>query len=77
MILKNFEDSGYDITWKILNAADFCVPQNRRRVIILGTRRDIIQKLKHPKPGLFGALKKHVTLGEAIGDLQEPSENYP
>ncbi|MBA7492335.1 Modification methylase BspRI [subsurface metagenome] len=85
IILKDFEDSGYNVTWKILNAADFGVPQNRRRVIILGTRKDLIQKLKHPEPthsknpkaGLFGSLKKYVTLGEAIGDLQEPSENYP
>jgi len=29
---------GYKIDWKILNAADFGVPQNRKRLILIGSR---------------------------------------
>jgi len=38
---KKLADSGYEITWDILNAADYGVPQNRRRVIMLGSRVDL------------------------------------
>ncbi len=31
----------YDITYKVINAADYGVPQIRRRVIIVGVRRDL------------------------------------
>lgn len=40
-ILKSFARSGYRVTFRVLNAADFGVPQNRNRVIFLGTRRDV------------------------------------
>ena len=39
-ICEDFANCGYDIAWKILNAADFGVPQNRKRVIIIGHRVD-------------------------------------
>ncbi|RUT43730.1 DNA cytosine methyltransferase [Paenibacillus anaericanus] len=35
---------------KVLNAADFGVPQNRERVFILGTRKDIECELMYPQP---------------------------
>lgn len=34
---------GYDVQWDILNAADYGVPQNRRRVIFLGKRFDALR----------------------------------
>ena len=33
-------NSGYNVIWDILNAADYGVPQNRKRVIMLGQRID-------------------------------------
>jgi DNA (cytosine-5)-methyltransferase 1 len=36
VILKNLEILGYKASWKLLNASDFGVPQNRERVIIIG-----------------------------------------
>lgn len=41
LIIKEFEDSGYDVRYKILNSADYGVPQKRERVIIVGFRKDL------------------------------------
>ena len=40
-ILDDFTQYGYTVQYKVLNAADFGVPQNRRRVIIFGIRSDL------------------------------------
>ena len=72
-ILKRiFNKIGYDFTWKILNSADFGVPQERRRVFCLGIRKDL--KLKavlriDPLRHRFG--EKVVTVNDAISDLPE------
>jgi DNA (cytosine-5)-methyltransferase 1 len=80
IILQEFEEAGYTVKWKILNAADFGVPQSRRRIIILGTRKDISTIVTHPEPThskLGDNLPKYKTLGEAISDLpEEPNPNY-
>lgn len=36
VILKDLESLGYKVSWKLLNASDFGVPQNRERIIIIG-----------------------------------------
>lgn len=41
LIIKEFEDCGYDVKYDILNSADFGVPQKRERVIIVGFRKDL------------------------------------
>lgn len=85
IIIKELEGAtpeGYHVEFKILNSADFGVPQIRRRVIILGTRKDIKMILKHPNPthskdGKDG-LPIWKTVREAISDLpDEPSEKIP
>jgi len=40
-ILKDLEDAGYNNYWKILNAKNYGVPQNRERVFIISIRKDI------------------------------------
>jgi DNA (cytosine-5)-methyltransferase 1 len=76
MIIKDFENAGYSVEWKILNAAEFGVPQTRRRVLILGTRKDISKKLKHPSPKY--SKDKWKTVGEALEGLPlEPTSKIP
>lgn len=73
-ILKTFSDCGYKVKYQILNAKDFLVPQNRKRVIILGTRNDIKKEVCFPKPILL----KENTLKDAIFDLPSNyDENVP
>ncbi|WP_234019212.1 DNA cytosine methyltransferase [Streptomyces sp. Tu6071] len=40
----------YHLTEKVLNAADYGVPQARRRAIVIATRRDLGEPLRHPIP---------------------------
>ncbi|MFE1689849.1 DNA cytosine methyltransferase [Streptomyces albidoflavus] len=40
----------YDLSWKILNAADYGVPQSRRRTIVIGSHRDLGDSVQHPVP---------------------------
>ena len=41
MILKDLEDAGYNNYWRVLNAKDYGVPQNRERVFVVSIRKDI------------------------------------
>lgn len=41
LILKEFEESGYNVQYRILNSANYGVPQKRERVIIVGFRKDL------------------------------------
>ena len=40
-VKEAFEDAGYVLSYKLLNAANFGVPQKRERVIIVGFRKDL------------------------------------
>jgi len=40
-ILEAFDVAGYNVQYRVLNSADYGVPQSRRRVIIIGLRKDL------------------------------------
>lgn len=40
-ILREFSEVGYSLSYQIVNASDYGVPQSRERVIIVGVRRDL------------------------------------
>ena len=79
LVLQDFESIGYKVKWKVLNAADYGVPQTRQRVIITGVRKDIDFEYEYPVPthdknGANG-LKKWVSVTEALRDLPDPDKD--
>ena len=38
-IINKLEKLNYYVTWKVLNALDFSIPQDRKRVYIVGTKK--------------------------------------
>lgn len=50
LIINEFEESGYDVKFKIIRAVEFGVPQKRERVIIVGFRKDLHIDFEFPKP---------------------------
>ena len=48
LIMKEFEESGYDVQYRILNSANYGVPQKRERVIIVGFRKDLNVNFSFP-----------------------------
>lgn len=65
-ILKRFRDMEYNVDCRILCAADYGVPQMRRRLIFMGIRADIGQP-HFPEPKLDS--EHYITCREAIDDL--------
>lgn len=41
IVLSSLEKAGYNNYWKVLNAKDYGIPQNRERVFIVSIRKDI------------------------------------
>lgn len=79
IIKKTFTELGYNIEMKLLNAANFGVPQKRERVIFIGLRNDIHKEISYPiethnKEGTDGK-KKWVSVREAIDDLKNREED--
>ncbi|MEG1009494.1 MAG: DNA (cytosine-5-)-methyltransferase [Clostridia bacterium] len=49
-MVKVFEELGYSVQWKVLNAWDYGVAEKRQRVVIIGTRNDLVDKVKFKYP---------------------------
>ena len=71
LIMKEFDEAGYNAAYKVLNAAEYGVPQTRTRVIFIGIRKDLpfIPEELYPKGLLFG--ENQITIDEAIMDLPQ------
>lgn len=78
-LLKSKADEyGYDISYKVVNTADYGIPQTRERFICVGVRRDFGLKFVFPKETHYNPEKNNLSSAnkkpwincqEAIGDL--------
>jgi DNA (cytosine-5)-methyltransferase 1 len=48
VIKEDLENLGYRVNYKVVNASDYGVPQNRERMILVGIREDIGTKFEFP-----------------------------
>lgn len=78
MILSDFRSIGYKVSYKLLNAADYGVPQKRHRVILVGVRNDISFQFHFPdpthseQPSMF--TEKWISVSEALRAIPDPDE---
>lgn len=71
-VLSDFKALGYNISFKLYNAADYGVPQTRERVIIVGTKPGVSEFV--PPAAMF-TKDQHITARDAIRDLESLPEN--
>ena len=69
-LIVAFRENGYEVVlpYRVLNAADYSVPQDRRRLFLMGAKKGL------PLPVYPLADSSKTTVWEAIGDLPEASE---
>lgn len=75
LISKKFDEIGYNVTYRTLLASEYGVPQNRERVIFIGSRKDLNLKWEWPNKTHGSGLLPMITVENAIGDLISVDEN--
>lgn len=71
-IIKMFNDAGYNVYIELLNAVDYGVAQDRKRVFFIGFRKDLQVNFKFPRPN-----KKKLVLKDVIWDLKDKEDAVP
>ena len=73
-VTDQFKQLGYSISYALLNAANYGVPEKRERMVVIGHlgERVPIPSPTHSQEGTHGTLQ-WTTLRSAIGDLEENS----
>ncbi|WXR62539.1 DNA cytosine methyltransferase [Peptostreptococcaceae bacterium AGR-M142] len=79
LLQEKAEELGYDISYEVINCADYGVPQTRQRFICIGVKKNFQKKFKFPQktnynpkkysPILHDNMKPWVTCKDAISDL--------
>lgn len=64
--LSRLDEIGYDVKYRLLDAVDYEVPQNRERVFLVGFRHDLGIDYQFPQQ----STSKPLTLKDAIGDIK-------
>lgn len=70
--LFRLDAAGYDVQWKLLDAVNFKVPQNRERVFLIGFRKDLNVVFEFPQSVCSDA----IPLRNAIGDITEEPRRF-
>lgn len=77
-VLKEFERylqaRGFDLRFVTLTAAEFGVPQIRKRIFYVGWNRQVLPEFKFPPPS--HSVERFQTVWEAIGDLPSPPADF-
>lgn len=73
-VIEDFTNIGYNVSWKILSADDYGVPQHRRRVFFVGLNREVFYDLCFDFPNATTKDIK-ITCKDAISDLDFISDD--
>jgi len=89
IILASLADLGYIVEWRIINAADYGMPQRRRRTYIVGYQKDsvVAKKIERMEDWVefdgvlaqafpFRAKEKTVSAFDIYGAIQEVSAHF-
>lgn len=89
IILASLADLGYTVEWRVINAAEYGMPQRRRRTYIVGYREDspVYNKVKDLKDWVlydgvmakafpFRAKDKTLSEFDITGTIKEVSDNF-
>jgi DNA (cytosine-5)-methyltransferase 1 len=69
--LSRFRLAGYRVAWKVVNAKDYGLAQDRRRLLIVGIRTSENRRFCFPNPTHGPDLIPYVTLRDAIWGLRK------
>ncbi len=72
-VCKAFEDAGYVLSYRLVNAANYGVPQKRERMILVGIRKDLNIKFEFPEET---TADKWVPLSVAVPKLALEEKKY-
>jgi len=77
VVLSEMKEIGYNVVYNLLEAADYGVPQNRARVVFIGSRDGEAATFPIPKYCKDGKiLPKWLTLEDAITDLVDTEREF-
>jgi len=74
LIIEKFNRIGYETKYKILNAADFGVPQKRKRVIFMASLNENIDFPDATNSENSDKLKPWITVGDALGNIPDTDQ---
>ncbi len=75
-IKKLFRKSGYNLTFNLINANDYNVPQDRKRVIFVGYRKDLKKSFEFPKTQDYKPVLKDVIWDLRKSAIPAKEKNY-
>ncbi|MCF6309213.1 MAG: DNA cytosine methyltransferase [Sulfurimonas sp.] len=75
-IKNHFIDSGYNLSFKLLNAHDYNVPQDRKRIFFIGFRKDLNITFEFPKEFSNKRFLKDVIFDLKDSAISAKEKNY-
>ena len=77
--INDFERIGYEVSYQVMNAADYGTPQARERTIFICVRKDVAETIGLNFMNISGifptkTVTKHVTMREAFQDIENDPE---